>query len=575
MDSALFFEPTEGALVVWGGQGNDGTLGDMWRYDLLAGSWNEITTWGHVPQDLADFSFTQGEWPRGTNGLNSDDVLMDGEVFGSAGVGYLWGGMDREQELSATLYVLDLRTGEFRAYSPAGNGPPGMVEAALWSDPSSGKLYLFGGYDGTVYHNWLWALHLKRMQWQLVEPDCLIGSCPYISKSPMVITNDSNGVQMVLPGESASTEFTTYREPYFIRTPDGWQGGSEREPWNTGGDCDGDGVTDDYAGARCSLSGAWWQEPGTFECDSNTNSLVCDQPPEGTPLVFDRRVSNAVDFEVRDDVLFLLKMRKLTSVDATIPNRPFVLNHLHLDAQARDMAEWGERLVVAAGASLYVVDTSNPAMLSIEREIPTCGIPVAVDIVEDTAFFATLAGMGRIDLGNGDATGPDLFAVFFPQGPGNWTLVEVPVELCSLFSSMAERMLDPHGFCGPPSAKHKSKGGLHPHGSCPLLQRVLDAKEGLAFTSLFHDLIAVDLTQGSLEVAAVVNLYDRASAVRKEGGFAYVNTMGSSTLLVNLSREDPSAVGEHEVWDWVEGVVFENGRAYRLRGDVIEVAVVR
>lgn len=546
--AVLFEDPSTSTLVLWGGRGPAGAMGDMWRLDPATVTWTLMQHSGDAPEALSAMASTQG--------------MLDGRAFGwpQAGdrhVGFIWGGIVDQSIPTADLLALDLATGTFVRLDLRGESPLPMVDVALAADPTSRKLYLYGGFDGMELHNWIWAMDTVSLRSHLMVEDCDFGACPYRGSGNVLLSADENHRMTVLTGKVEDTVPEDVTEWHFVHRPGGWSRGTELQPGAIRGDCDGDGVPETWVAARCSSQPEWWGEPGRWECDSTTDDLVCVQSPAFDARLESRTVNGLEQIRARDDgILFVLERWKLLSVDISGPE-PLVLDTWSLPGRGRDFELWGYKVVVAADSGLSIVDASDPENLVPVKEIATCGRAVSVEISTDTAVFATPTGIGQVDL-NGIGFGyPDYHAFTVPSWQGGWDVYSMrDPGLCVMLSSIAESICALRG--------------------CPADgRRAFDIESGLAFLAGIRQILVIDLSpMDGYTFRAQVPMPGQPSDLRMEDGVLYVNTFWSETMAVDLS--DPVApveLGAHVVEQWVDGLYGFDERKYRIQEDSIEVAI--
>ena len=84
----------------------------------------------------------------------------------------------------------------------------------------------------------------------------------------------------------------------------------------------------------------------------------------------------------------------------------------------------------------------------------------------------------------------------------------------------------------------------------------------------------MDTHEGAFEIDSVAGLDFRASSLEHDNGYVYLNLKRGESAVFDVS--DPSMpvyMGGHDVGAWVDGIEFEAGRAYRLDGRRVDVAV--
>ena len=381
-NSAMFFNPDTAQVVVFGGQGIQGSLTDLSYFDKTSLTWILGLASGDVPENITNFSFTQGIMYK---------KPAPGEIHYSAvpvPFGFIWGGQLPTGAFSNTLYMLNLNTGRFYSYNFNEGAPPGMVNASLTYDGRTQSLYLFGGNDGSDYHNWLWRFSLRTLSWEQKNSDCSNGVCPYIVTSSAIYTNLGNNAITVFPGTDIDSEPEAYSESYFVRRGEEWIASSEKEPDALKGDCDGDTVREPFWSTSCSLSDDWWNSPGRVACDTISDGQVCQQVISEPTEVFTHRIPGLKSFKPRNDVGFVGKGSKLTSYNISDSGSPSRLDQICVRGLVQNIDFYKQKIVVARSHGIVIVDAANPASMSIERQVITLGNTISVKVV---AYIPRLA----------------------------------------------------------------------------------------------------------------------------------------------------------------------------------------
>lgn len=545
--AALFDDPSQDSLLLWGGQNTGMVLSDIWRLDTATVTWTRVQASGDLPYGITGSAFTQG--------------LLDARAFGwvqggDRHVGWLWGGTTANGVPTSQLWALDLATGAFVALGMGGETPPAMTDVAIAADPASRMLYLYGGFDGVQRHNWLWAMDTVRLRSHLVLEDCDVGTCPYVGSGNVLLTADANHRKVVLPGAVENVPPEDVTERHFVLRPSGWTRGTDLQPGSVKGDCDGDGASDPWIGARCSSHPEWWATPGYWECDTLSASRVCDQDPAFDAALWSRDVPGLEQIRVRDDgVLFALRRWVLHSVDVT-GTEPVVLDTWQLPGRGRDLELWGTSVVIAADSGLSIVDATDPADLVSFNEIATCGRAVAVEISADTAVFATPTGMGHVDLSTNTSGFPDYHAFIVPSLWGGWEVYSMrDPSRCVILSDIAESLC---ALLGCPADE----------------RRGLDIESGVASLAGLYKVLLIGLTPSDgYTLLGEVGTPGQPSDLRMEDDILYIDTIWSETLAVDIADpQAPVTLGPHDVEQWVDGLYLHGYRAYRRQGESVEVA---
>ena len=541
-NSAIFFEPDNRMLVVFGGktegaaQGEEIALNDLWLFDISNMTWIQGTPSGDIPIDLKDFSFTQG-------------VVKMGGI--ERPFGFIWGGVNSNGYYSNTMYLLDLQSMKFYSYQFDSNAPPGMTGASLNFDPASRKIHLFGGFDGYNWHNWLWSFNLRDLSWQLESNDCNEGNCPYFSTSSAISSYDANDRIMVLSGKDIAGIYSPRPEIYFLKTISGWENSSSREPWMIEGDCDGDGQRKDTWNSLCSNTTEWYHLPGRQICDTIQKTLFCSQEELPSVNIYPYRVPGLKAFRSSGNLVFAGKGSNLLSVDVRNPSSIQVLDRINLSGEIRDMEFYKEKLVIAEDSGLAIVDVSQPSRMVFEREIWTCGRAWGVEIVGDKAYFITPAGIGYVNLEEEFSDLPDRFGFLIPMPSERWDIVEIDTSICDNISYFSEFLPFPSW-------------------------RIFEVSYKRGFIAIGRNLIEIKFSDEGMEIAGSLNFTSRIKALRLEGNYLYLNLENGNKPLVFLNvPQGMEIVGQHTVWDWAEGVESGDGKIYRMRRNFIDIAEIR
>lgn len=145
------FDPVGQRLVIFGGESNEGLLGDVWAFDLLTSSWIELATTGET-----------GPEPRlGANAVydpNGHQMVI-------------WAGQQGSRFFNDT-WSLDLHRLEWHDLSPPSNArPQARYGAAAVFDPLERALVQFAGFtDLSQRFNDTQVFDLDTNSWQEVGP---------------------------------------------------------------------------------------------------------------------------------------------------------------------------------------------------------------------------------------------------------------------------------------------------------------------------------------------------------------------------------------------------------------------
>ncbi len=121
-------------MIMYGGQNNNGPLGDLWALDLNTDTWTDITP----ATNPAARYFTALVY----DAANRRATMFGGQTLLGA---------------TSESWVFDLWTGAWTQLSPAGTPPTSRYGAAGIYDGAHDRMIVFGGNDGSVQND-VWAL---------------------------------------------------------------------------------------------------------------------------------------------------------------------------------------------------------------------------------------------------------------------------------------------------------------------------------------------------------------------------------------------------------------------------------
>jgi N-acetylneuraminic acid mutarotase len=137
-DSArMAFDPTNGKIIMFGGHGVAGYLGDTWVYDSASNTWTNVTP---------------ATSPPARNGSTMTFDPCSGRMILFGGYGYIDADYD-------DTWAYDSKANTWTQLTPIGS-PPARDSASITFDPTSGQIILFGGYSNNTGGNLLndtWA----------------------------------------------------------------------------------------------------------------------------------------------------------------------------------------------------------------------------------------------------------------------------------------------------------------------------------------------------------------------------------------------------------------------------------
>lgn len=524
------------SLILFGGWNDQGVFNDLWGYNMYDNTWELREPSGSVPSLNPGYLSVR---------YGNEIYFLDTDGAGVSG-----------QAPAHSLYTYNTDTNYFSAIQTAA-GPPGISGGSMTYDVKNGGLYVFGGYDGESYHNYLWYLDPSNGAWSMMEPDCGFGICPELSYQPLIVVSSGGWRIAIIPGQYLSDEPVKFLEPFYTRKYGEWYGGWYEANTENAGDCNGDGTVDEGYGLLCKNHDAWYIKPGMNVCDSFEREIVCNQKEPPAAETGSRHLGGVKSLVSKNNVLFMARNRKVVSVDVSDIHSPRVIDRINIHAPIRDMEILRNTLVVAADAGLFIieVDENSTGEMELVSEVPCCGRPLAVEMNGAHALFLTPLGIGEVDLS--DPGAPELirFSWIIRYSREDWELVPVDVSLCGYISEMAGFFCDLLGCWG----GH---------------ERPFDITGDKAYLTYLNDMLIIDTSQDEdFTVNGFFHLPRMAKKMKYYRGFVYLNLRGRQTAVVDVGDpSSPSPSGTHDLADWVKGVEFETGRAYRIVPGGIEWA---
>jgi hypothetical protein len=170
--------------------------GDLWRYDLEAAKWEQVTPGGTAPP---------ARWHAA---LAIDEIGRKAYLFGGAG--------DGPTAFDARLYQLDLATREWSALPAAGDSPPSLQGATLTFDAAARALVLAGGLrnepPGAAVPSMLWWFDLDAGRWRKSE------SAPPLTRRDHIAAYDpETGAHVLLGGQVSQKVGNFYEIGDFVK----------------------------------------------------------------------------------------------------------------------------------------------------------------------------------------------------------------------------------------------------------------------------------------------------------------------------------------------------------------------
>lgn len=531
-----------GALILVGGEGPDGLLDDIWRYE-------EVATW-QPPSDVPIGD--TGPWPSGWR-LTGVLPEVAGGLSGAATVQVgrsLWlvGGRT-DAGPTSDVYRVDLDIGTAARVEAAGSSPgPARVGAAVTYDIGRERFILFGGIDAAnVSHSDLWAFDPGLGEWSQLVPECTGNGCPPATGREKLVLSEIEGRPTVIADRGTSVPATAS----WTLSEGAWVAAGERTIGVARIDCDGDTAIEARFGLRCSIGSDGFPDYGRLRCEGA--GLGCRAPMLPGQIVHEYRMPHVRAMAAHGEELLALQgtgidVYRLGSDGALTFERS-----LRLSRAAHDLAAVGNTLLVADGRGVSLLRANDGGLLS---ELEFCGRVRRVFAQGSRAYVVGLFQVMMIDIS--DPTDPIVLQRIglLPDRDGG--LRAYSTADCGGVDALLDRLCDTTGACGAfGRAAAAYEGGrlfLHLFGTL----HVLALREDLG-----ADVLA------SLPVGLLTDL-----AV--DGAFVYGNGPGHRTMVIGEAADGSwVSAGEHDVTGWVSGVVEVGPWVVRADRGRLQVATRR
>ena len=183
LGATLVCLPTEGRLLLFGGWAGGGVYsGSIWAYDPATNAWTDLGPRGVGPA------------PRAAHAFAYDPI---------GGRAILFGGFDGVSYYNDT-WAYDPAANSWTSLLPAGSVPAKRSGHSLAYDPDSGRMILFGGWNGRVDYNDTWAYDPAANTWTNLMPR---GPRPAARDSQALAYDAGNKMMILFGGWSTQREF--------------------------------------------------------------------------------------------------------------------------------------------------------------------------------------------------------------------------------------------------------------------------------------------------------------------------------------------------------------------------------
>jgi hypothetical protein len=509
-------------LVLVGGRGPNGPLGDVWFYD---GFWYQVS-----------------ELPEAAGGL------ADAAAVSAEGQLWLFGG-ETGSGPSAGLWQVDLETGKTTRMSQQGPWPSARRSAAMTFDEVRRRLVVFGGLDedgGSPTD--VWAFSLSLGGWTELAPTCIGAGCPAVTGKELAVVDPTRGELTVLADPAGPD-----REAGSWSLAQGiWQTGKELVSLPDQEDCDGDGVNDLPWGARCGSGSAGFPDYGRLYCDAAAGDLACRLPAKPAVQVASLTVPGLRAVAAADGRVAVLADRRLDIVRVGPAGALATERSVALSRAAYDVALWRNQALVADDAGLVAIRLADGSTVG---RVPTCGKARRVLVDGSRAIVVGLRSIVLVGL---DASAAptmlqDLRA--YPDGDGD--LVVVAGSGCSSWYSLVDFVCEVTGAC---TWSRRLPSTFSDHRL--LINQLLRTYE-LDFTAAPPALpmVVEDIRTGFLR------------SIHFESPYLYTNGVaGASAVYDRRSDVGWEYAGGHDVSLWVQGSAATAGYRFLADGDALRMA---
>jgi hypothetical protein len=307
-------------------------------------------------------------------------------------------------------------------------------------------------------------------------------------------------------------------------------------PWSS--DCNGDGFPDEGQGLVCRSMDEWWAPLGTYQCDFDSGQTECDAPGAGLvdTAYYWRPGIRAFDvgpdgyvYAVRGALLEVLQAGSgRTGID--------MVGRISLGSPGFDVVATGSHVFVGARRGIFVIDVSDPASPWIANVMESPFPIVDVEMDGKNLYAADGYGLAIYDLAEVES----------PAEVANLDVIECDWDVLCRASALIP------------------------------LPHPLSVDRGYAVLGDGQRVHIIDVSRSYAPVH--VGVYDsdgRIDGLKLERRFVYLADSSQDIIDIRIP-EEPIAIGNHDVQDWVMGMVYAGEWAFRtdlsfLRAAKIEV----
>jgi len=500
-------------LYLLGGVTESGGTGGLFRYRPGSGACDEIEPSGSI----------EGLAVSGAAAARHTNVV------------YLHGGARSNGVLSDGLFALYLPSGRVERVADGPPVSPARRGASLAISERTGRLYLFGGHDGTSGRNDVWSLPLGApgAGWRLESSSCDDESCPGAAGGVLLL--DRSDDSPVVAGSFVDDGLGSIRTRK--RARGGWVLDRELGDRDAAADCDDDLLPEPGWGAVCG-QGQWWSRLGLSRCDYEFQDLYCDQletTPTGWPRIYAR--PGITDFDAMGNVAVVARGRKVEFVD---PARglltPARVADVAFDRRVRAVAAYGGFVYAAVRDGLEVVDARIPEAPVPAGWIPLGSTPTDLVVAEGRLYVVDYGGLTE-------------FVLQDPLAPETGAAVDLfaDCDLDEWLDEWCEALFDGDEISAEPWEEEL----------CALIPHRVEAHGGAVAVSADEDVILVRATDPeAMMPLAVVDTGVIVGRMRLFGSHLYLSgPLGERVVSVRdpLAPELVSTSVSVPVRSWVDG----------------------
>jgi N-acetylneuraminic acid mutarotase len=230
--ASLVCDSAGGRVILFGGWDPDTDFGDTWAFDPVANTWTDLNPTGDLPAPRALYQMVYDSaaskvflfggtsdagrfgdtWAYDPAAKTWSDVNVAGApdarsahamVYDSdGGTVILFGGVGDAGRFDDT-WAYDPNANTWTDLNPIGILPSARSGHAIVYEPLSGRVILFGGYDGSLLLNDTWAYEPAANTWTALDP---AGDVPSPRGNHRMVYDSGLGRVILFGGYDGNTE---------------------------------------------------------------------------------------------------------------------------------------------------------------------------------------------------------------------------------------------------------------------------------------------------------------------------------------------------------------------------------